>query len=154
MSPNHGIQLKHEINLLPDTPPSWGGAATGTGITRYNGSKVWGAGQVPGRTTDRPGHHAMPTRGQVLSHSTNFHRHFSVTIRTITIIRICCLNNVHNRLWWWWWQISYCVLHGGWLVAYSPYIYHWHAIKQSKGIIDRTSTMEGMFVTNSCNELY
>lgn len=80
-----------------------GGAATGTGITRYNDSRVWGAGQVPGRTTDRPGHHAMPTRGQVLSHSTNFHRHFSVTIRTITIIRICCLNNVHNRRWWWWW---------------------------------------------------
>lgn len=30
-----------------------GGAATGTGITRYNDSRVWGAGQVPGRTTDQ-----------------------------------------------------------------------------------------------------
>lgn len=45
-----------------------------------------------------------------------------------------------------------CYMVGGWWL--SPYIYHWHAIKQSKGIIDRTSTMEGMFVTNSCNELY
>lgn len=53
MSPNHGIWLKHEINLLPDTPPSWTGQQLGQGLQGTKSSRVWGAGQVPGRTIDQ-----------------------------------------------------------------------------------------------------